>query len=63
MNFIRFETIEGEEILINLEQVVSIEPHYNYLKQKTVFSDIVLTTSKLVSVRASFDCIIELLEK
>ena len=63
MNFIRFETIEGEEILINLEQVVSIEPQYNYLKLKTVFSEVVLTTSKLVSVRASFDYIIELLKK
>lgn len=63
MNFIRFETIEGEEILINLEQVVSIKPHYNQIGKKTELTEIVLNTSTSVTIKAPFSSLMSLVQE
>lgn len=63
MNFIEFKTIEDEEILINLEQVVSIKPYYNQIGNRTGLTEIVLNTSESVTIKAPFSSLMSLVQE
>ena len=63
MKFIRFGSVDGEDVLINTEQIVSIRPIKKLNDRSVSFSEIELSTSNLVIVKTLFISLIKLVEE
>ncbi|BFU61200.1 hypothetical protein AO053_03445 [Haemophilus influenzae biotype aegyptius] len=63
MKFIRFSLVDGEDILINIEQIVSIKPIKKINGKSVSFSEIELSTSNSVIVETAFISLVELVKE
>ncbi|HHR6241147.1 TPA: hypothetical protein ACS71E_003798 [Providencia alcalifaciens] len=63
MKFIRFGSVDGEDVLINTEQIVSIRPIKKINGRSVSFSEIELSTSNSVIVKTPFISLIKLVKE